>query len=323
MGFDGMVLKSVLESFVDDIAEESTELILERPRYAYAVVVIADDNEICQASCVRQLDVEIFQTQNSVVDSDLYDSKIERALRELTESRDLLGNSEQYSEERVNGEITSLLHNNTTKHLMDDINRSAKLIKRSAVQNGINVCTVALCVAEIGALLRLAGDRIAPRMISSLYYYAFLQVRAADDSLQLVGVEKYESSARHKMLSCLWQIDRKQMVNGEEHSLFLCCCITAIPTKQHMILTVLLIIATVAAAPPEVVSKSKCEYFLQKIPGMNPLVLTDKNGKKCRGVLEIPVCRGYCKTSEVAVAFSTHSSELILCKQVDIMYSVQ
>ncbi|VDL67411.1 unnamed protein product [Nippostrongylus brasiliensis] len=170
-------------------------------------------------------------------------------------------------------------------------------------------------------------------------------VDSADDSLQLVGVEKYESSARHKMLSCLWQIDRKQMVNGEEHSPFLCCCITAIPTKQHMILTVLLIITIVAvgfllpnssanwpsrsmvtisqAAPPEVVSKSKCEYFLQKIPGMNPLVLTDKNGKKCRGVLEIPVCRGYCKTSEVAVAFSTHSSELILCKQVDTMYSVQ
>ncbi|VDL80299.1 unnamed protein product [Nippostrongylus brasiliensis] len=177
MGFDGMVLKSVLESFVDDIAEESTELILERPRYAYAVVVIADDNEICQASCVRQLDVEIFQTQNSVVDSDLYDSKIERALRELTESRDLLGNSEQYSEERVNGDITSLLHNNTTKHLMDDINRSAKLIKRSAVQNGINVCTVALSVAETGALLRLAGDRIALGMISSLCCYAFLQVK--------------------------------------------------------------------------------------------------------------------------------------------------
>ncbi|PIO67977.1 hypothetical protein TELCIR_10255 [Teladorsagia circumcincta] len=67
MGFDGMILKSVLESFVDDIAEESTELILERPRYAYAVVVIADDHEMCEASCVRQLDVEIFQTQNSTV----------------------------------------------------------------------------------------------------------------------------------------------------------------------------------------------------------------------------------------------------------------
>ncbi|VDM58931.1 unnamed protein product [Angiostrongylus costaricensis] len=31
---------------------------------------------------------------------------------------------------------------------------------------------------------------------------------------------------------------------------------------------------------------------------MSPMVLTDENGKKCRGVVEIPLCRGYCKTSE-------------------------
>ncbi|KAK6043831.1 hypothetical protein COOONC_18664 [Cooperia oncophora] len=55
-----------------------------------------------------------------------------------------------------------------------------------------------------------------------------------------------------------------------------------------------LVLATLAAPPSEVASKSKCEYFLQRIPGMNPLVLTDANGKKCRGVVEIPVCRGYC-----------------------------
>lgn len=48
MGFDGVMLKSVLETFVDDIAEESSELILERPRYAYAVVVIADEHELCE-----------------------------------------------------------------------------------------------------------------------------------------------------------------------------------------------------------------------------------------------------------------------------------
>ncbi|KAE9412261.1 hypothetical protein Angca_000077, partial [Angiostrongylus cantonensis] len=53
------------------------------------------------------------------------------------------------------------------------------------------------------------------------------------------------------------------------------------------------------AAPSEVAWKSKCEFFLQKIPGMSPMVLTDENGKKCRGVVEIPLCRGYCKTSEV------------------------
>ncbi|XGW03668.1 hypothetical protein V3C99_015106 [Haemonchus contortus] len=135
MGFDGMVLKLVLESFVDDIAEESTELILERPRYAYAVVVIADDHEMCEASCVRQLDVEILETQNSTVHSEFYDSKIERALRELTESRDLLDTSESNSE--ANGVVDnepSLLQDNTTRQLINDINRSAKLLKRGAVQ---------------------------------------------------------------------------------------------------------------------------------------------------------------------------------------------
>ncbi|VDM77575.1 unnamed protein product [Strongylus vulgaris] len=91
MGFDGILLKSVLESFVDEIAEESAELILERPRYAYAVVLIADDQELCEASCVRQLDVEVLQTgDNSSSYQEDYDSDIQRALRELKESRDLL-----------------------------------------------------------------------------------------------------------------------------------------------------------------------------------------------------------------------------------------
>lgn len=129
-----MVLKSVLESFVDEIAEESTELILERPRYAYAVVVIADDNEMCEASCVRQLDVEIFQTQNSTVERDYHDSKIERALRELKESRDMLGGSGLRGEFKDNGNVTSLLEDNSNKQLIDDITRSAKLNKRNTVQ---------------------------------------------------------------------------------------------------------------------------------------------------------------------------------------------
>ncbi|RCN51954.1 hypothetical protein ANCCAN_01741 [Ancylostoma caninum] len=90
MGFDGALLKTVLETFVDDIAEESSELILERPRYAYAVVVIADEHELCEASCVRQLDVEILQTHNSLRHQEYYDSDIQRALRELKESRDML-----------------------------------------------------------------------------------------------------------------------------------------------------------------------------------------------------------------------------------------
>ncbi|CAJ0591910.1 unnamed protein product [Cylicocyclus nassatus] len=91
MGFDGNLLKTVLESFVDEMAEESAELILERPRYAYAVVLIADDQELCEASCVRQLDVEVSQpNHNSSSYQEDYDSDIQRALRELKESRDLL-----------------------------------------------------------------------------------------------------------------------------------------------------------------------------------------------------------------------------------------
>nr|CDJ82236.1 glycoprotein hormone beta-5 [Haemonchus contortus] len=76
-------------------------------------------------------------------------------------------------------------------------------------------------------------------------------------------------------------------------------CVDPSPKCSTMFTVVAALLLTTVAAPPlEVTSKSKCEYFLQRIPGMNPLVLTDSNGKKCRGVVEIPVCRGYCKTSE-------------------------
>ncbi|CAJ0591067.1 unnamed protein product [Cylicocyclus nassatus] len=78
------------------------------------------------------------------------------------------------------------------------------------------------------------------------------------------------------------------------------CCFALIDPVSFTMLVVFVFIClvSVSAAPSEVTSKSKCEYFLQKIPGMNPLVLTDQQGKKCRGVVEIPLCRGYCKTSE-------------------------
>lgn len=57
MGFDASLLKSVLEQFVDEIGEESVDLIEDRPRFAHAVVVVADaSGELCQASCIRQLD---------------------------------------------------------------------------------------------------------------------------------------------------------------------------------------------------------------------------------------------------------------------------
>ncbi|KAJ1351117.1 hypothetical protein KIN20_007068 [Parelaphostrongylus tenuis] len=142
MYYDGMVLKSVLESFVDDIAEESNELLLDRPRYAYAVAIVADGHEICEATCVRQLDVEIFQTPNSVIDNDHYDSDIQRALQELTESRDLLVTPRQSMlfdapkyEVANSSNVISLLENNKTeKNVVDDINRSPMLVKRGPIQ---------------------------------------------------------------------------------------------------------------------------------------------------------------------------------------------
>uniref|UniRef100_A0A0K0DHG1 Cys_knot domain-containing protein n=1 Tax=Angiostrongylus cantonensis TaxID=6313 RepID=A0A0K0DHG1_ANGCA len=65
-----------------------------------------------------------------------------------------------------------------------------------------------------------------------------------------------------------------------------------------IIITITTLLFLIRNVTVKVAWKSKCEFFLQKIPGMSPMVLTDENGKKCRGVVEIPLCRGYCKTSE-------------------------
>ncbi|PAV85423.1 hypothetical protein WR25_07867 [Diploscapter pachys] len=95
MGFDVTLLRNVLEQFVDFLAEESADLILERPRFAHAVVVITDGNDRAEASCIRQLDqmttTHLTATINDPRMSRSYeDDEIERALRQLTESRDLL-----------------------------------------------------------------------------------------------------------------------------------------------------------------------------------------------------------------------------------------
>ncbi|CAD6199713.1 unnamed protein product [Caenorhabditis auriculariae] len=42
----------------------------------------------------------------------------------------------------------------------------------------------------------------------------------------------------------------------------------------------------------------ECELSLQTIPGFNPYTQHDSDGKACRGTIELPLCRGYCKTSE-------------------------
>ncbi|VDK45349.1 unnamed protein product [Anisakis simplex] len=53
------------------------------------------------------------------------------------------------------------------------------------------------------------------------------------------------------------------------------------------------------------VSESKansCVLWNMYMPGMNPKIVTDANGKTCRIHLPTPVCKGYCRTSE----YGTH-----------------
>ncbi|CAD6197076.1 unnamed protein product [Caenorhabditis auriculariae] len=117
MGFDAAMLKNVLEQFVDEIAEESSDLIADRPRFAHAVVVLTDDEgELCQASCIRQLDVIVHETTNAFVDSEWEDEEIQRALRSLSESRELLGTPRQslFVDDNANPSVTSSVKEVTT-----------------------------------------------------------------------------------------------------------------------------------------------------------------------------------------------------------------
>uniref|UniRef100_A0A914WCB4 Glycoprotein hormone subunit beta domain-containing protein n=1 Tax=Plectus sambesii TaxID=2011161 RepID=A0A914WCB4_9BILA len=44
---------------------------------------------------------------------------------------------------------------------------------------------------------------------------------------------------------------------------------------------------------------SGCELAMQPIPGMNPIVRTDSNGRSCRGNITTQVCVGFCETFEM------------------------
>jgi hypothetical protein len=46
-------------------------------------------------------------------------------------------------------------------------------------------------------------------------------------------------------------------------------------------------------------SEDPCEFSLRKIPGLK-IVNIDRNGKKCEGEIQVPFCRGLCKTMEVS-----------------------
>ncbi len=47
-------------------------------------------------------------------------------------------------------------------------------------------------------------------------------------------------------------------------------------------------------------SKSGCHLSNQKMAGMNPIVRTDRFGYSCRANITVPVCFGFCETSEVS-----------------------
>ncbi|CAI5450320.1 unnamed protein product [Caenorhabditis angaria] len=67
-----------------------------------------------------------------------------------------------------------------------------------------------------------------------------------------------------------------------------------------------------------VLAVENCEFSLRKIPGFDPLILTDKNGRQCRGSVELPFCKGYCRSSEAgSIGFPSktqNSSACILIK---------
>lgn len=51
--------KESLDTFIDGIAKESVGKIKERPRFVYAVSVLADPNkagEVMKATCIKQID---------------------------------------------------------------------------------------------------------------------------------------------------------------------------------------------------------------------------------------------------------------------------
>jgi hypothetical protein len=45
--------------------------------------------------------------------------------------------------------------------------------------------------------------------------------------------------------------------------------------------------------------EGNCKFEMKRIPGLNPIVRTDENGRSCRGDILLPSCMGACKTQEV------------------------
>ncbi|PAV57808.1 hypothetical protein WR25_05753, partial [Diploscapter pachys] len=73
-----------------------------------------------------------------------------------------------------------------------------------------------------------------------------------------------------------------------------------------------------AEAHPAPSSAGECELSYQRIPGFYPIIKEAK-GKKCKAFLELPMCRGYCKTSESGIhTFPHRRQETVACALVSI-----
>ncbi|KAI1727148.1 cystine-knot domain-containing protein [Ditylenchus destructor] len=69
------------------------------------------------------------------------------------------------------------------------------------------------------------------------------------------------------------------------------------------------------------VNGEKCEFSLQRVPGLSPLIRTDKNGKSCRADIQLPFCMGMCKTRESGVhTFPYREQEGYVCAVVGEHY---
>ncbi|KHN76531.1 hypothetical protein Tcan_08269 [Toxocara canis] len=135
---------------VDQIGEESTELIIERPRYAHAVMVLTNGDEpgeLLTASRIKVLDpifIPIETASNghqvfhqycseserpvsSKVDAQREDDDIERALQRLEKSRNML-------DEPAQTKSNCLTRQTLASDLLGDIGSTTHTGKPSAYQ---------------------------------------------------------------------------------------------------------------------------------------------------------------------------------------------
>ncbi|CAI4231313.1 unnamed protein product [Auanema sp. JU1783] len=76
-----------------------------------------------------------------------------------------------------------------------------------------------------------------------------------------------------------------------------------------MIRTIFFFLLSTAIVLGEHTSFKQCLLSQQIIPGPSQIVRTDSNGKTCKGTIKLPVCTGFCKTSESGTHTFPHRVE--------------